>query len=166
MPPVGESVADRTVRDKLPLPRVGMGGGGRSDDRDIPVRPATGGECHSDIHTARGDWGDAAYPLVPGQEVAEVGSAVSKYSMGDRVGVGCMVDSCRECVNCKAGEEQYCFQGNVGTYGGFLDGKPTDTWPRPSCAPASRCTRRSGAGVRARARRSPSSGWAGSGTWA
>lgn len=88
------------------------------------------GICHSDIHTARGEWGAANYPLVPGHEIAglvsAVGPQVSKYAVGDRVGVGCMVDSCRECVNCKAGQEQYCLKGNVGTYGGMLDGKPTD----------------------------------------
>ena len=88
------------------------------------------GICHSDIHTARGEWGAANYPLVPGHEIAglvsAVGPQVSKYAVGDRFGVGCMVDSCRECVNCKAGQEQYCLKGNVGTYGGMLDGKPTD----------------------------------------
>ena len=88
------------------------------------------GICHSDIHTARGEWGAANYPLVPGHEIAglvsAVGPQVSKYAVGDRVGVGCMVDSCRQCVNCKAGQEQYCLKGNVGTYGGMLDGKPTD----------------------------------------
>jgi uncharacterized zinc-type alcohol dehydrogenase-like protein len=97
---------------------------------DVLIDIKFAGICHSDIHTARGEWGETAYPLVPGHEiagiVAEVGSAVSKYAVGDRVGVGCMVDSCRECTNCKAGEEQYCLKGNVGTYGGFLDGKPTD----------------------------------------
>jgi alcohol dehydrogenase (NADP+) len=97
---------------------------------DVLIDIKFAGICHSDIHTARGEWGETAYPLVPGHEIAgivsEVGPDVSKYSVGDRVGVGCMVDSCRECVNCKAGEEQYCLQGNVGTYGGFLDGKPTD----------------------------------------
>ena len=67
---------------------------------------------------------------MPGHEiagtVAEVGAEVTDYAVGDRVGVGCMVDSCRECVNCLAGEEQYCLRGMVGTYGGVLDGKPTD----------------------------------------
>jgi alcohol dehydrogenase (NADP+) len=97
---------------------------------DVLIDIKFAGICHSDIHTARGEWGETAYPLVPGHEIAgivsEVGSAVTKYSVGDRVGVGCMVDSCRECANCKAGEEQYCLKGNVGTYGGVLDGKPTD----------------------------------------
>ena len=78
------------------------------------------GICHSDIHTVRGDWGPITYPLVVGHEiagvVAEVGSEVTMHQVGDRVGVGCMVNSCRECENCLAGEEQYCLKGNTGTY--------------------------------------------------
>ena len=89
-------------------------------ENDILIKIAYAGICHSDIHTARDEWGAAHYPLVPGHEIAgtveQVGSGVTKYSVGDRVGVGCMVDSCRECENCKAGEEQYCLKGNVGTY--------------------------------------------------
>ncbi|MFA4928479.1 MAG: NAD(P)-dependent alcohol dehydrogenase [Patulibacter sp.] len=80
------------------------------------------GICHSDIHDVRGEWGPTNYPLVPGHEiagvVAAVGSDVSKHAVGDRVGVGCMVDSCRECDNCKDGNEQYCLPGNTPTYGG------------------------------------------------
>ncbi len=98
------------------------------DDVLIAIRYA--GICHSDIHTARGEWGATNYPLVPGHEIAgvveQIGADVSKYQVGDRVGVGCFVDSCRECVNCLAGEEQYCLQGETGTYGGMQDGKPTD----------------------------------------
>ncbi|GAA2677649.1 NAD(P)-dependent alcohol dehydrogenase [Actinosynnema pretiosum subsp. pretiosum] len=79
------------------------------------------GICHSDIHTVRGEWGGIEYPLAPGHEIAgvvtEVGSEVTKHAVGDRVGVGCMVNSCRECVNCLKGDEQYCVQGNIGTYG-------------------------------------------------
>jgi uncharacterized zinc-type alcohol dehydrogenase-like protein len=97
---------------------------------DVLIDIKFAGICHSDIHTARDEWGGTNYPLVPGHEIAgivsEVGSGVSKYRVGDRVGVGCMVDSCRECVNCRAGEEQYCLKGNVGTYGGTIDGRPTD----------------------------------------
>ncbi|EPX61426.1 Alcohol dehydrogenase [Cystobacter fuscus DSM 2262] len=78
------------------------------------------GVCHSDIHTVRDEWGKAKYPLVPGHEivgkVAQVGKSVTRYKVGDSVGVGCFVDSCRECDNCKAGEEQYCDRGMVGTY--------------------------------------------------
>jgi uncharacterized zinc-type alcohol dehydrogenase-like protein len=79
------------------------------------------GICHSDIHTVRAEWGQPAYPVVPGHEIAgvvtEVGSEVTRYQVGDHVGVGCFVDSCRECDNCKAGLEQYCTgTGMVGTY--------------------------------------------------
>src|SRR5690242_5391341 len=89
------------------------------------------GICHSDIHTVKAEWGQPNYPVVPGHEIAgivtEVGSEVTKYKVGDRVGVGCFVDSCRECDNCKAGLEQYCTgTGMVGTYNAFLsDGEPT-----------------------------------------
>ncbi|PPG51810.1 alcohol dehydrogenase [Rathayibacter sp. AY1E9] len=87
---------------------------------DVLIEIAYSGICHSDIHTVRGDWGPVAYPLTVGHEivgvVAEVGSEVTKHSVGDRVGVGCMVNSCRECENCLAGEEQYCLKGNTGTY--------------------------------------------------
>ncbi|MGW0158023.1 NAD(P)-dependent alcohol dehydrogenase [Mycobacterium sp. NPDC003323] len=80
------------------------------------------GICHSDIHTARGEWGGQAYPLVVGHEIAgvvtEVGSEVTKYKVGDHVGVGCMVNSCQDCENCAAGLEQYCTgTGMIGTYG-------------------------------------------------
>ena len=88
---------------------------------DVLIEIKFAGICHSDIHTVRGDWGPQQYPLVPGHEIAgivtEVGSAVTKHAVGDRVGVGCMVNSCRECVNCLKGEEQYCLAGNTGTYG-------------------------------------------------
>jgi uncharacterized zinc-type alcohol dehydrogenase-like protein len=79
------------------------------------------GICHSDIHTVKGEWGQPLYPVVPGHEIAgvvtAVGPEVTKFKVGDRVGVGCFVDSCRECDNCKAGLEQYCTgTGMVGTY--------------------------------------------------
>ncbi|GAY15083.1 NAD(P)-dependent alcohol dehydrogenase [Mycobacterium sp. shizuoka-1] len=89
------------------------------------------GICHSDIHTVKAEWGQPNYPVVPGHEIAgvvtEVGSEVTKYQVGDRVGVGCFVDSCRECDNCKAGLEQYCTgTGMVGTYNAVgRDGAPT-----------------------------------------
>ncbi|WP_006245657.1 NAD(P)-dependent alcohol dehydrogenase [Mycolicibacterium tusciae] len=89
------------------------------------------GICHSDIHTVKAEWGDVRYPLVPGHEIAgivtEIGAEVSKFKVGDRVGVGCFVDSCRECAQCRAGEEQYCTNpGMVGTYGSVgRDGEPT-----------------------------------------
>ena len=88
---------------------------------DVLIEIRFAGICHSDIHTVRGDWGPQQYPLVPGHEIAgvvtEVGSAVTKHQVGDRVGVGCMVNSCRECATCRNGDEQYCLNGMVGTYG-------------------------------------------------
>src|ERR1700712_1868763 len=85
---------------------------------DVLIKIAFAGICHSDIHTGRGEWGEADYPLVPGHEIAgtveEVGSGVTKYQVGDKVGVGCMVSSCGECENCRAGEEQFCSKGMVG----------------------------------------------------
>lgn len=87
---------------------------------DVLIEIKYAGICHSDIHTARGEWGPVNYPLVPGHEIAgivtQVGSEVTKFAVGDRVGVGCMVDSCGECVNCREGEEQFCLEGNTGTY--------------------------------------------------
>lgn len=89
--------------------------------RDVLIDISYCGICHTDIHTVRGEWGERAYPLVPGHEivgvVAAVGAEVTKHQVGDVVGVGCMVNSCRECVSCRAGEEQYCATGMVGTYG-------------------------------------------------
>lgn len=83
------------------------------------------GICHSDIHTARGEWGDVLYPLVPGHEIAgvvrEVGSAVTRFEPGDRVGIGCFHDSCRECEECENGTEQFC-------QGTSPDGKRGPTW--------------------------------------
>ncbi|WP_250031454.1 NAD(P)-dependent alcohol dehydrogenase [Paractinoplanes maris] len=88
--------------------------------RDVLIEIRYAGICHSDIHTVRGEWGDVSYPLTVGHEivgvVTEVGGEVSKHAVGDRVGVGCMVNSCRECPNCRAGQEQYCENGNTGTY--------------------------------------------------
>ncbi|CQR62200.1 NAD(P)-dependent alcohol dehydrogenase [Streptomyces leeuwenhoekii] len=97
---------------------------------DVLIDIKFAGICHSDIHQVREGWGEAIFPMVPGHEIAgivtEVGSAVTRFEVGDRVGVGCMVDSCRECENCKAGQEQYCVQGNVPTYNGIgRDGEPT-----------------------------------------
>jgi uncharacterized zinc-type alcohol dehydrogenase-like protein len=87
---------------------------------DVLIDIKYSGICHSDIHTVREEWGPITFPQVVGHEivgiVSEVGSAVSKHKVGDRVGVGCMVNSCRECENCLAGDEQYCLKGNIGTY--------------------------------------------------
>lgn len=88
--------------------------------RDVRIAIEFAGICHSDIHTARDEWGGTTYPVVPGHEiagtVAEVGSEVTKHKVGDRVGVGCFVDSCGECAACKNGDEQYCAKGVVQTY--------------------------------------------------
>jgi len=88
--------------------------------KDVLIEIAYAGICHSDIHTVRGEWGEIQYPQVVGHEivgvVTEVGDEVSSHAVGDRVGVGCMVNSCRECENCRAGLEQYCYEGNIGTY--------------------------------------------------
>ncbi|WIB00601.1 NAD(P)-dependent alcohol dehydrogenase [Curtobacterium sp. MCBA15_012] len=87
---------------------------------DVEIDIAYAGICHSDIHTVRGEWGPIQYPQVVGHEivghVVAVGSEVTKHQVGDRVGVGCMVDSCGECEQCRAGQEQYCLEGNTGTY--------------------------------------------------
>ena len=89
---------------------------------DIQIDILYCGVCHSDLHTARNEWGGTIYPCVPGHEivgrVTKVGNHVKKYKVGDLVGVGCMVDSCRECDNCQEGLEQYCSGGMVGTYNG------------------------------------------------
>jgi uncharacterized zinc-type alcohol dehydrogenase-like protein len=89
--------------------------------KDVSIDIAYAGICHSDIHTVRGEWGGIEYPLVVGHEivgrVTEVGSDVTKHAVGDLVGVGCMVNSCKECAQCEAGQEQYCLKGNTGTYG-------------------------------------------------
>ncbi|MCA4132203.1 NAD(P)-dependent alcohol dehydrogenase [Arthrobacter sp. M4] len=91
----------------------------KEDDVEIAIEFC--GLCHSDVHATRGEWRLPEYPLVPGHEivgrVSRVGTAVSEFAPGDRVGVGCMVDSCRECASCRDGLEQYCERGNVGTYG-------------------------------------------------
>jgi alcohol dehydrogenase (NADP+) len=98
---------------------------------DVQIEILFCGICHSDLHTVRGEWGEIAYPQVPGHEivgrVVGVGSAVTKYAVGDNVGVGCLVDSCRECAACAEGLENYCEQGMTGTYGGVekQTGKPT-----------------------------------------
>jgi uncharacterized zinc-type alcohol dehydrogenase-like protein len=97
---------------------------------DVLIDIKFAGICHSDIHQAREGWGEAIFPMVPGHEIAgvveAVGSGVTKFAVGDRVGVGCMVDSCGECENCKAGTEQFCLKGNVPTYNGLdKNGEPT-----------------------------------------
>lgn len=87
---------------------------------DVAIDILYCGICHSDIHQARNEWGNSLYPMVPGHEimgrVSAVGSGVSKFKVGDLVGVGCFVDSCRSCPACKEGIEQYCEGGMTGTY--------------------------------------------------
>ena len=97
---------------------------------DVVIDIKYAGICHSDIHQARDEWAAGIFPMVPGHEIAgivsAIGSDVTRYAIGDRVGVGCFVDSCRECENCLAGEEQYCLKGEVGTYNDRLyTGEPT-----------------------------------------
>lgn len=96
---------------------------------DIEIEILYCGVCHSDLHTARNDWGGTKYPSVPGHEIigriTRVGENVTKFKVGDLAGVGCLVDSCRECESCKKDLEQYCLNGSVGTYNGkdqFLGG--------------------------------------------
>ncbi|PSM39457.1 alcohol dehydrogenase [Streptomyces dioscori] len=107
--PAAKAPLERTTIERRPV-----------GEQDVLIEIKFAGICHSDIHQAREGWGEAIFPMVPGHEIAgvvtEVGSGVTKFAVGDRVGVGCMVDSCRECENCKAGLEQYCVEGNTGTY--------------------------------------------------
>lgn len=101
------------------------------NETDVEFKVLYCGVCHSDVHTARGDWGEAEYPCITGHEivgtVTRVGSEVSKFKVGDRVGVGCVVNSCRECVACKSGQENYCQNDPTWTYNSpdRLDGTNT-----------------------------------------
>ncbi|ADP82605.1 NAD(P)-dependent alcohol dehydrogenase [Pseudofrankia inefficax] len=119
VPAAGAALAPTTISRRDPRP----------DDVLIDIRFA--GVCHSDIHQARQEWGPAIFPMVPGHEitgvVAAVGADVTRFAVGDRVGVGCFVSSCQRCDACVAGEEQYCTGPNpVFTYNGTeYDGEPT-----------------------------------------
>ena len=88
-------------------------------ENDVQIDILYCGVCHSDIHSARSEWGPARYPVVPGHEIVgkviAVGSNVSQFKIGDTVGVGCIVDSCRHCSSCEEGLEQYCENGMTGT---------------------------------------------------
>lgn len=106
-------------------------------EQDVLIDIEFCGICHSDIHTVNSDWGPANYPVVPGHEIVgkvlEVGSKVSKFKVGDFVGVGCLVDSCQKCESCDEGLEQYCTGGSTATYnskdrvsGGFTYGGYSD----------------------------------------
>lgn len=95
---------------------------------DVQIEILYCGVCHSDLHQVRNEWGGTVFPVVPGHEivgrVTAVGSEVTKFKIGDLAGVGCLVDSCRECPKCKKGLEQYCDNGFTGTYNGYeRDGK-------------------------------------------
>lgn len=97
-------------------------------DHDVVIDIKYCGICHSDIHQARDEWGGSIFPMVPGHEIAgivtKVGPKVTRYKTGDHVGVGCFVDSCRHCANCKADLDQYCLEGMTVTYNGYeRDGK-------------------------------------------
>lgn len=99
-------------------------------DNDVLIDVKYASICHSDIHQMKGDWGPQKYPQVPGHEivgiVAAVGKNVTKFKVGDRAGVGCMVDSCMTCDSCKAGEEHYCDNGEtLFTYGNPDEQSPT-----------------------------------------
>lgn len=107
-PAAGEPLAPTTIERREVGPN------------DVLIEIQYAGICHSDIHTVNGDWGPQPFPVVPGHEilgtVTQVGSDVTRHQVGDRVGVGCMVNSCGECTSCRNGDEQYCLNGMVGTY--------------------------------------------------
>jgi len=99
---------------------------------DILIDIQYAGVCHSDIHQARGEWGNSTYPMVPGHEivgnVSQVGSEVTKFKVGDIAGIGCFVDSCGECEPCKSDVEQFCLKGAVMTYNGTEMDRKTMTF--------------------------------------
>ena len=103
-------LAESTVERRSPKPH------------DVQIDILFCGVCHSDLHAVRNEWGNTIFPIIPGHEivgrVSAVGNDVTKFTVGDLAGIGCLVDSCRECDNCKEGLEQYCSNGNVGTYNG------------------------------------------------
>lgn len=100
-------------------------------DHDVLIDIEYCGVCHSDIHQVRDEWGGSMFPMVPGHEiigrVIEIGASVTKFKIGDRAGVGCIVDSCRTCPACKADLEQFCENGMSGTYNSFEQDKTTPT---------------------------------------
>ncbi|MBT2445675.1 NAD(P)-dependent alcohol dehydrogenase [Streptomyces sp. ISL-43] len=116
--------APKAPLERTTVPRRPVGA------HDVLIDIKFAGICHSDIHQVTDGWGEGIYPMVPGHEiagvVAEVGPDVTKFAVGDRVGVGCFVDSCRECAQCLAGQEQFCAKGMTGTYNALdKNGEPT-----------------------------------------
>lgn len=99
---------------------------------DVQIDILYCGVCHSDLHQIRDEWGGAIFPMVPGHEIVgriiTVGSHVQKFKAGELAGVGCFVDSCRTCDNCKAGIEQYCEKGMSGTYNSYEQDGKTPTY--------------------------------------
>jgi uncharacterized zinc-type alcohol dehydrogenase-like protein len=100
--------------------------------QDVSIQIQYCGVCHSDLHQIRDEWGGSIFPMVPGHEivgkVTAVGNGVTKFKAGDLVGVGCLVDSCRHCDNCREGLEQYCLNGHSQTYNGLEQDKKTPTY--------------------------------------
>ena len=101
-------------------------------ENDVLIEILYCGVCHTDIHQVRGEWGNSTYPMVPGHEivgrVAQVGAAVTKFKEGDLAGVGCFVDSCRECESCRDDEEQFCEVHCAMTYNGTEMDEQTPTY--------------------------------------
>ena len=100
--------------------------------QDVAIAILYCGVCHSDWHQIRNEWGGSIFPMVPGHEiigrVTQTGSQVKKFKAGDLVGVGCLVDSCRQCANCREGLEQYCLRGHSQTYNSYEQDKKTPTY--------------------------------------
>lgn len=116
--------APKAPLERTTVPRRPVGA------HDVLIDIKFAGICHSDIHQVTDGWGEGIYPMVPGHEIAgvvtEVGAGVTKFAVGDRVGVGCFVDSCRVCEQCLAGQEQFCSEGMTGTYNALdKNGEPT-----------------------------------------
>jgi uncharacterized zinc-type alcohol dehydrogenase-like protein len=121
----GTTAADRPL-EPMTIDRRAVG------PKDVLIEILFSGICHSDIHQARGEWGRSSFPMVPGHEivgrVTAVGAQVTKLAVGDLAGVGCMVDSCRECGNCGEGHEQFCEEGPAWTYNGTEMDRKTPTF--------------------------------------